>query len=387
MKYILICYILLTTLTSGYSEATVGDVQILENVKLTKKDGYGYQVIVKNLKLTGLKGKTVMAQFVLHDDQRKLTVYSLEYIVMKDNSYSRDILELEISEAEMLAVFGEGNFPVYAIFQVLRMDTMEQFMSIRKVKEITLNLKSKNPGGESKENLKKWHTGGIKEIESLYGLDILYGDFNAGYKVKETGSYKNLADADKEKLTEKYFPALILALKRYPPEFIKKTGLKGVVFVKEIIFLDQPVGGHFDFSEKLIFITVNLSESWVSHVFAHEFMHYIDNWKYNPNLLQEWKALNAPGTKYSDKSPYNLTDINTFKEHPQEGFLNGYSMNDIYQDRAEIFAAMMTPAEYSDAIKWIENDPYLKKKFDKIKKEMSAIYPAFFDYYNPLTGK
>jgi len=73
----------------------------------------------------------------------------------------------------------------------------------------------------------------------------------------------------------------------------------------------------------------------------------------------------------------------TFIQHPAPGFLNGYCMNDPYNDRAEVFAAYMVPDMYKRASRLFSGDRFLKKKFDRIRRELTAFFPGFSKHYDP----
>ncbi|OHD54993.1 MAG: hypothetical protein A2Y33_03240 [Spirochaetes bacterium GWF1_51_8] len=376
-------FLMLLAVSDFYPSDSLSSAEFFPKAELAVKGGYGAKAVVKKLRLDGLKGKTVMLQFLLHDTKKNLTVYTLKYVNIDKDSFIIDETVLEISDPEAITVLGEGSFQLYAIFQVVRMDNTEVLAAVRVVKEIKIELKKDPKDTAQLDELKKWHTDKLKELEQTYGIDILYGDFKGGYKVKEAGSFQNITVKSKNDLIEDYFPALIEALKRFPPEFIKKSGIKGVVFTEKIIFLGQPVGGHFDVSEKLIFITLSSPASYVSHAFAHEYCHYLDNTLPGHGNMEQWQSLNTPGFQYKNIPPDKLLSGDLFSQHPAKGFLNGYCMYDPYNDKAEVFAAYMTPAEYKKASALFADDPYLKKKFEHIRWELKSVFAGFPDYYDP----
>jgi len=381
-KYVLFINIIFISFFC-FGQSTVGKVDFITFSPLVKKTGNGATATIKDLKLEGYKDVNLMLQFVIYESERKLSCYTLEYIKPESNNYFLKEFIFEIPEKELIAVFGEGNFSVFMCFQVIVMGTGKRLDAPLVFKQMELKVNSHEVTTDIND-LKKWHTEELLNLEKEYGLDILYGNYTDGLKVKETGSFVNINDEDKNLIITYSIPYIINIIKRYPSNFFVKAGFKRVVFVKSVVFMKQEVGGNYDYYDKAVFLTVGQTDPDIySNIFAHEFFHYLETCIYRSTMADEWKLLNKAGIEYKDNSVENVVDSETFKLHPYLGFLNGYCRNDIYQDRAEIFSYLMTPGLYKRAKEWFKEDFYLKNKFQKIRQEVITFYPEFWNHYDP----
>src|SRR6185436_20065895 len=84
--------------------------------------------------------------------------------------------------------------------------------------------------------------------------------------------------------------------------------------------------------------------SYVRWTLHHEFFHFIDE----TSILRErnteaWKALNSRGFEYTGSMSYHLETL----EHPSPGLITRYAEKSVEEDRAELFAALMTDEQRS----------------------------------------
>ena len=104
-----------------------------------------------------------------------------------------------------------------------------------------------------------------------------------------------------------------------------------------------------------------------------------------------WHTLNPPGTNYSQKGAHDMIRENVdfvSEEHPAEGFLNGYCLADIYQDKAEVFSYLFVPGYYRKALDWLQSDRYLANKFAFMKDALSKISAGFSaDFFSELLAR
>lgn len=105
----------------------------------------------------------------------------------------------------------------------------------------------------------------------------------------------------------------------------------------------------------------------------------------------EWDALNQPGVSYSQKGALDMIRENSSfvsEEHPAQGFLNGYCLADIYQDKAEVFSYLFAPTYYRKAQTWMRSDRYLAAKFDFMRSALRKISPGFSEeFFAALHGR
>ncbi len=107
----------------------------------------------------------------------------------------------------------------------------------------------------------------------------------------------------------------------------------------------------------------------------HELFHFIEA-VVNKNMFYKdpnWLKLNPPSFKY-DTNPIKAYLSPNFQNvgHPQAGFVSAYSLDSIYEDKAEVFAWMMTWG-YSERLEyWAKYDPVLKIKKEYILKSFKV---------------
>jgi hypothetical protein len=115
-------------------------------------------------------------------------------------------------------------------------------------------------------------------------------------------------------------------------------------------------------------------------------MHLIDNLFAAEGYFDNdrWAALNAPGSSYTQTGALAMIRDNpdyVSEEHPKRGFLNGYSLADIYQDKAEVFSWLFITPYYRKARGWMERDTYLRAKFDFMIRALNAMDPMLTEGY------
>ena len=199
-----------------------------------------------------------------------------------------------------------------------------------------------------------------KKVYSTKGIDILIAekDFN------------NKDDFNCTKAKSNYREILNILRKEieiYPSSFLNNSGLKFVMICDKISNKGiTPVGmapGHFDKSPGVFYVNVseinsqgNNKNSIIKHVFHHEFYHIIDAKLAKIYLDDQWDKLNDQ--EYSDKL---LIDRNVI-DNSVKGYISKYARNSAAEDKAELFAFMIT--QHKLFKKTLKNDPIL---FDKSK--------------------
>jgi hypothetical protein len=164
----------------------------------------------------------------------------------------------------------------------------------------------------------------------------------------------------------------------YPPELVKKTGLKRIVFCKHLSFAKQRRTAVPDFEHEVLYLDVSrgrTDEPYVRKVIHHEFFHIID--LRDDNHLYEderWSKLNPRGFKYGPGGvhlQHDPTVTETGKDEP--GFLNRYAASGVEEDKAEVFAHLM--AEPKAMKERAVKDRYMRAKIARMKELLAAFCP------------
>ena len=199
----------------------------------------------------------------------------------------------------------------------------------------------------------------VKKVYSVKGIDILIS----------TKDFKNKNDFTCTK-SKSSFRSILSVLKNeieiYPISFLKNSGLKYVMICEKIIDKGvMPIGmapGHFDQSPGVFYINVDEINSQqekdrngiIKHVFHHEFYHIIDASLTKVYLDDKWNNLNLQ--KYSDDL---LVDRNRI-DNSVKGYISKYARNSAAEDKAELFAFMIS--QHKNFKKTLVDDEILRKK-------------------------
>lgn len=219
----------------------------------------------------------------------------------------------------------------------------------------------------------------IKSVYEKYGIKIYYGtDY-----IKETSSvnatpFMNIENANKN------LKAIEILLKKYPRDFFKNFNISenkkySVVFYLVENFSNDNIALAVkdNTSEYKLFISnYDDLERAVHHEIYHLIEYFMEEKSGKGTLYTNWEKLNPIDYEYA----YNVDNIttryvynNTLK-NKGAFFITNYSKYSGKEDRAEIFADMMTqnikPIYYS-------NDEPIRKKAQTISDEIKNILVDF----------
>jgi succinate dehydrogenase flavin-adding protein (antitoxin of CptAB toxin-antitoxin module) len=190
------------------------------------------------------------------------------------------------------------------------------------------------------------------------------------------------------------FKQLIYLIKKeidvYPIEFINNSGLKFVMICETLILNEsQVVGvapGHYDQSPGVFYISANQLkdvknnpkvQSMLKHVFHHEFYHIIDSQLTNVIIDNQWEKIN--------KIEYSSVDISgdLNLDNSINGFVTQYARNNQNEDKAELFAMLMT--KNSDVKQLLNKDEVLFNKAKLLISRLKSISPSINkNFWNKL---
>jgi hypothetical protein len=172
----------------------------------------------------------------------------------------------------------------------------------------------------------------------------------------------------------------------YPPQLVKRSRLKRVVFCTELSFAGQLRNAIPDFENNTLYLDVgrgSYDTTYQRSVIHHEFFHIIDL-RDDGSLYRDerWSALNPPEFKYGtggrNAQAMATTSVLTGKF---PGFLNHYSTTGVEEDKAEVFANLVVRNEYVE--NRAKTDRVLKTKVNRMKELLMAFCPelneAFWD--------
>lgn len=232
-----------------------------------------------------------------------------------------------------------------------------------------------------------------------YPVKILAGEFKASGYAKEYAKWENLTDDDAD-MFSKYAKIFMNEWKKYPLDFVKKTKLKAFAFVRKMEVMKQLKGAMPDTEAHVMYLGID--DPWeyddpdtiLRYTLHHEYSHLIDDVIYGDTEYQDvkWLSFNPQGFKYvgSGDEAYKSDEAadKANEEHPQNGFVTGYAMFAIEEDRAETFSWLMTTTYYEKVMEWVKDDPLLAKKVNYMKAFIRKMSPSMNDaYFQKIHGK
>lgn len=202
---------------------------------------------------------------------------------------------------------------------------------------------------ESASKIEKTSYKAAQEAMQTYGLIL-----SLAPTIQYVGKSWNNANPQ-DQYTQIAMTMLVEEWNKYTPSYIKNTGLKKIYFVNNLKVGSQQRAGmpepifedalYFDVSMEFV-----LSENgaYMRRTLHHEFKHVID---YNTHGTYAgdqaaWSKCHATPVLYGNGggSMYGDPEF-SHKEHPEEGFVNGYATSAIEEDMAELYARLMTDPE------------------------------------------
>lgn len=158
------------------------------------------------------------------------------------------------------------------------------------------------------------------------------------------------ADATPEQVA-RYSPLLAVEFSRYPAKLVSRVRLKEIVLMVGLAFRGQRRNAFPDWQARRLYLEVergSSSPSYLRRVIHHEFFHMIDQARSGDTYRDaEWAALNPPGFSYGDGGANRQDRPSTgVASESLPGFLNDYATSGVEEDKAELFAYLVTDPAY-----------------------------------------
>lgn len=177
---------------------------------------------------------------------------------------------------------------------------------------------------------------------------------------------------------------------KYPLDWVKNSGIQSIVIVNDLFVngdyraaMPDPVGN-------AVYYDPSYLGDYAKEVIHHEYNHlitynYFGDWSPADPI---WQSYNPPGFTYGDggASCYEPGNECLTGDHPIAGFVTGYAASGVEEDKAELYACLMTSLCYGYLLGWVETDGYLAQKVDNYKQFIASHSPemsgTYFDDIN-----
>jgi hypothetical protein len=176
---------------------------------------------------------------------------------------------------------------------------------------------------------------------------------------------------------DRYRTILETEFLRYPPALIRQIRLRRIVLCRELSFAGQNRSAIPDFEHDTLYFDVvagGHDRTYQRRAIHHELFHIID-YEDDGELDSDarWAKLNPPTFRYGRGGEHMLSDAWSGVPWDRPSFLNKYSTSGIEEDKAEIFAYMVTEIGFIE--KRAVSDDAIRKKMSAMKVLLSDFCP------------
>jgi hypothetical protein len=188
--------------------------------------------------------------------------------------------------------------------------------------------------------------------------------------------------------TETYLRLYINEFSKYPRSFTRAVNLEWVAFVKSLTVFNDPraatylrffAAGTMAPEGGMVYDVQQgaLNQTYVRWVLHHEFFHFIDDHLNRGIEDQAWAGLNSKEFRYTGVDAPN----SKFLDHPRPGVISTYSMKSMWEDRAELFAALFVEDAHPRLREIADADPVVRSKIRFMMGLLGRIDPSMNERY------
>lgn len=198
----------------------------------------------------------------------------------------------------------------------------------------------------------------VDAVERGYGIDVSFASsrFNVGIS---NGAI--LGDAVDPKQRPSLAQRVCAEVLKYPPAFLLEVQLQRIVLCSDLSLTGRRSAGLADHESRTIYLDVSpyvVGSSLLETTLHHELFHLIDGPRWND---EAWLACNPPTFVFP---PEGLP----LAETPPEGFVSSYATTAPWEDKAELFAAVMV--DPVGTLRKSECDGILRRKLALMRSRM-----------------
>lgn len=164
---------------------------------------------------------------------------------------------------------------------------------------------------------------------------------------------------------------------KYPAALLRRSGIKRIVLCKELKNAGVRIAGVAVERNASIYVDSTTKVGDEAHrrrTLHHELFHFLD-FAQHPDVMHNpaWQAANTPGFNYGSTPPAPKPGQRNWASHPVIGILSDYAMKALPEDRAELFAALMTNNLTLRLL--VQRDANLATKVKLLKEELGRFCP------------
>jgi hypothetical protein len=217
-------------------------------------------------------------------------------------------------------------------------------------------------------------------LAEKYGLQIIWE--SQTYPVETRYGTIDGAVPPKEVVTA-YVPVLAEEMNRYPVDLLQTTKLHRIVLGHRLTFNGRAVNGLADFKPNTLYLDVDRLANEpdpMRQCVHHEFFHIVDYMNWTLTGDSDWEQLNPAGFSYRGGGRFARDHPDSYlADDARSGFINVYSTVAAEEDKAELFAFMMT--RYSLVKVRAGKEKVLRAKVEYLKKVLAGFSTQMGDEF------
>jgi hypothetical protein len=175
-----------------------------------------------------------------------------------------------------------------------------------------------------------------------------------------------------------YLPLLTTELSVYPDQVFRTGGLREVVICGRLTVDGKSRMATYDLDQGILYVVATgprEQREYGRKLIHHEFFHMIDFNDDGRYADPKWERLNEPGFRYGSGGETMQSDPAAgLPDVTLAGFLNTYSRSGVEEDKAEIFAYMMTDPKLAEARG--ASDPIISAKLREMARILQRFCPS-----------
>lgn len=203
--------------------------------------------------------------------------------------------------------------------------------------------------------------------------------------VRQHDTFRTLEAADLAAF-KAYAKVFVDEWAKYPRDWVKASNIKHLMIVKDLAVGDTKRAATPDPVGDALYYDIGYgAETYAREVIHHEYNHLIEYEHFYSYSRPDsaWRAINGPAFAYNPGGGVAAYHERAFTNdaHPLPGFVNRYATYGIEEDKAEVYAYLMTAHYYRDLTDWIKADEKLAQKVQRYKDFMRSVSPEMNDAY------
>lgn len=220
----------------------------------------------------------------------------------------------------------------------------------------------------------------VTQFEKIYGIQLVadqekFPVDGTGGTITGTNTGKNNGDMVLYFLRKEFA--------KYPADLVRRSGVKRIALCRDLKSGSTRIAGVAVEANATIYVDSTASVGNESHrrrTLHHEFFHFLDYTRGGDVMHNEpWETINRGTVSYGSAPPPMKPGQYDWASHPALGFISDYSLKALPEDRAEVFAGMMTNNLKLRLL--VQSDQKLAAKVAIIRGELVHFCPEVNDAF------